>query len=606
MQCKRLLLPAIFISAAFLLAGFAQSTQAPSEEQPKAVASQPASQESLEMTSHEETVTFRSRVDLVLVPVVVRDAKGHTIGNLRKDDFRVYDEGKPQIVTYFSAVTPEARVSEAKTAKETGVAEPGAPTAVIPKRFLAYLVDDLHTPFEQIVWMRQAADKQLSKLRPEDRIALFTSSGRNTVTFTDSADEVRKALTRIAPQSGNLADHECPDLGAYWADMIESAGYNQNDPTAKEGVKLFMKCLENKKPARASPDGQTLIPSSKAAPDPDTLMEFRAYIERVLALYDKDASTSLTLLRDVVARMSMLPGVRSIVMVSPGFLVRNRQEQLARILDRAAQQNVIVNTLDPRGVDNVSFEMSNPGTAEMATAGSPMQFEFKKTEANVQAGVLEELADGTGGVFFHGSNDLEEGFSRITAAPEYSYLLGFSPHQLKQSVHNGEYRRLKVTVMGFNNSAVHARRAYFVYPTSVDPTESARKNVESVMFSSDQAQDIPMQLHTEFFKTTERDAKLSVAIRMSLTSLPLRKVDGRNRDDLLFYASIFDRNGNYVTGKARTIEMRLRDESLTLYASGINVGTDFILKSGSYLLRVVVSDTEGQLMSAVNKAVQIP
>ncbi len=93
---------------------------------------------------------------------------------------------------------------------------------------------------------------------------------------------------------------------------------------------------------------------------------------------------------------------------------------------------------------------------------------------------------------------------------------------------------------------------------------------------------------------------------MSLKSLPLRKVDGRNRDDLLVYTGIFDRNGNFVSGRARTVEMRLRDETLATYASSINVKTDYALKSGSYLLRVVVRDTEGQLMSAANKAVQIP
>ncbi len=45
--------------------------------------------------------------------------------------------------------------------------------------------------------------------------------------------------------------------------------------------------------------------------------------------------------------------------------------------------------------------------------------------------ILAELADGTGGTFFQNSNDLDAGFKRIAAAPEYIYMLGFSPQNLK-------------------------------------------------------------------------------------------------------------------------------------------------------------------------------
>jgi hypothetical protein len=52
----------------------------------------------------EPLTKFQSKVDLVLVPVVVRDARGHSIGNLRKDDFQLLDSGRPQIISSFSAV----------------------------------------------------------------------------------------------------------------------------------------------------------------------------------------------------------------------------------------------------------------------------------------------------------------------------------------------------------------------------------------------------------------------------------------------------------------------------------------------------------------------
>lgn len=45
---------------------------------------------------------FRSQVDEVMVPITVTDDKGRFITNLDASDFRIWDQGKEQKVTYFS------------------------------------------------------------------------------------------------------------------------------------------------------------------------------------------------------------------------------------------------------------------------------------------------------------------------------------------------------------------------------------------------------------------------------------------------------------------------------------------------------------------------
>ena len=86
-----------------------------------------------------------------------------------------------------------------------------------------------------------------------------------------------------------------------------------------------------------------------------------------------------------------------------------------------------------------------------------------------------------------------------------------------------------------------------------------------------------------------------------------RKADGRNRNDLTVASGLFDRNGNLVAGNQKVLEMRLRDETLaSRLGSGITVRTSFDVKPGSYLVRLVVRDAEGQLMAATNGAVEIP
>jgi hypothetical protein len=53
--------------------------------------------------------------------------------------------------------------------------------------------------------------------------------------------------------------------------------------------------------------------------------------------------------------------------------------------------------------------------------------------------------------------------------------------------------------------------------------------------------------------------------------------------------------------------MKLKDQSLeTVPESGITLKTNLDIASGSYIIRLVVRDSEGQLMSAKNSAVEIP
>ncbi|MGB8066019.1 MAG: VWA domain-containing protein [Candidatus Sulfotelmatobacter sp.] len=55
--------------------------------------------------------TFKSRTDLVLVPVVVRDSKGRHIRGLSKEAFGLKEKGKPQEITLFEEVQPDSSLS---------------------------------------------------------------------------------------------------------------------------------------------------------------------------------------------------------------------------------------------------------------------------------------------------------------------------------------------------------------------------------------------------------------------------------------------------------------------------------------------------------------
>ena len=62
-----------------------------------------------EVTTQEDTVVFKSKVTLILVPVVVRDKAGNAVGTLHQEDFQLFDKSRPQAITKFSVEKPSGK-----------------------------------------------------------------------------------------------------------------------------------------------------------------------------------------------------------------------------------------------------------------------------------------------------------------------------------------------------------------------------------------------------------------------------------------------------------------------------------------------------------------
>src|SRR5580658_9662437 len=95
-------------------------------------------------------VTFKAETDLVLVPVVVRDAQGNAVGNLHKEDFQLFDNRKPQVITKFALEDTAAQVAEDRSVSARGAEPAQAAPMAIPDHFVALLFDDLHMKIDDL------------------------------------------------------------------------------------------------------------------------------------------------------------------------------------------------------------------------------------------------------------------------------------------------------------------------------------------------------------------------------------------------------------------------------------------------------------------------
>lgn len=552
---------------------------------------QPASNTTAEVSTHDLPATFTSRVNLVLLRVVVRDAQGHAIGTFKKEDFRLLDRGKPQFISKFSVEkTGGAEVKGEPVVRDPTGEKPGElPLPQGPDRFVAYLFDDVHLEFGDLARVRDAASRQLvESLKGNGRAAIFTTSGLISHDFTDDLASLNETLLKIRPFTRMpRRGTDCPDLNFYMADLIQ----NRNDPMALQAViPETISCMHL----------DPTDPSSKTQAESMA----RGAASRLIGIGEMETKTALAVLKDVVRRVGAMPGQRSVILVSSGFLVPiGLRMDESDLMDRALRSNVIISALDARGL-YVIVPGGDASQSGYSGAVSNRKSQYETEGARVDADIMAELADGTGGRFVQNTNDLDAGLKRLSTPPEYYYLLAFSPQNLK---YDGSYHALKVSLPETKGFTLQARRGYYAPKHEVSDPERAKEEMQEALFSREEIKDIPIDLHTQFFKSSDVSAKLAVLAHVDIARMRFRKADGRNNDTLTILSGVFDRNGNMINAIQKSVEMRLKDQTLaTLLGRGLTVKTTYDVTPGTYVVRLVVRDSEGQTMAACNGAIEIP
>jgi VWFA-related protein len=542
-----------------------------------------------ELSSRDTAPTFKVRVNLVLVRVVVRDQQGKVVPNLSKEDFVLSDNRKPQIISTFSVETPASRAIPTTTSADPNTApDPEAAKAIaaaLPQRFVSVVFDDQHMTMQDALFVRTSAGRFFDSLAPSDRVGIYSTSGQFTQEFTDDHEVLRKFLVRIIPHSPTAGLHDCPDISYYQADLIQ----NKNDLQAL-GI-----AAEDTVQCAFNGDETQIAPARAMA---------QAMAGAVVGREDSSTEYALRHMEDVMRRLAAMPGQRIMVFVSPGFITSTLHLEFSDLVDRATKANIVINTIDARGLytPDMGDIAERPAKASYRTAGYRATYALQAQIA--QEDVLAELADGTGGTFFHNRNDVDEGLREAGAAPALTYLLGFSPQNMKL---DGSLHTLKVSFAHKANYKIQARHGYFAPRHVTDPAEAAKQEIQEALFSQDEIRDLPVDLHTQFFKTANYQARLAVLTHVDIKGVHFRKAEGRNRDDLTVATAIFDENGNYVTGGEKIVEMKLLDPTYDrLTRSGLNLKSSFDVKPGTYLVRQVVRDSEGSQLAARNGAVVIP
>lgn len=546
--------------------------------------------------------TIQVQRNIVLVRVVVRDSQGRLVPGLHQEDFKLLDNGRPQQITQFSSDTATSKtVAPPAVSPPLLAACPQAdnlppPAISLPHRYLALYFDDLNMKFDDVVYARDAAEKYLrANLGISERAAIFTASGTVTLDFTADFEKLHDGLAKLAPGSRVDPRLDCPQITDYEADRI--VNYEDVDAYALVFDEAVNRCQLPTDMGSPVSGGQ--VPTNMVTKDFMTRLARTAQ-----AQYEHQAMLSLNGLEQVIRRLSKMPGQRNLILISSGFMPMGRTYVTGQIIDRALRSQVVISSLDPRGLANVAPEGDASRAYMPAGRLGALMGSFARAREDAATAVLAQVAEGTGGEYFHDNNDLNAGFQKVAAPADAYYVLAFSPDKLK---YNGAFHKLKVELADKRDFSVQARKGYFAPKKRSDAGTETTDEIQSVAFSPDESVPLPMQLCVRVAQSDGANARLSVLTLLDVRSLQFRKEKGRNLNDLTFVTVIYDPDGHYVAGQEKKFQLQFSDATLAkIVETGVGVETSFDVKPGAYVVRELVRDSLGGQVSSRNRPVAVP
>lgn len=531
---------------------------------------------------------IRVQTNLVDIGVVVRDSNGHPIAGLKQEDFQVFDQGKPQAITHFVVESAPPPVVEAA---------PGAPKAAeaaplpafVPPRYVGFYFDDENMATSDLTFARQAAEGYIRKNMESTALGgIFTSSTTVTQSFTDDKKKLIDTLGQLRShqRSATFGAMSCPRITPYQAYQIVEF-FNSHSDAFDLAMAQAQTC-------------NCGDPASCAR-----LVETQA--ATVLSLSEQYAQESLGTLGDVLHYMEKMPGRRTLVMASSGFFGETNKVQKARekMIDTALHSGVVINTLDAKGLA-ADWLGGNPADGPPIIVG-PAQMgyadELASDERSYANDSMALLAEGTGGKFFHNSNDLEGGLREIASVAEVSYVLGFSPDAEKS---DGAYHTLKVRLPGKSDVSIAARPGYFApAKPKAAPILKLQKLNKEVM-ASDNLTELPIELSTQSGRLGSGEPALRVSVHVDVSKFPFKKENGRHVDRLIFITALLDNKGTFLAGVQEIMDMTMKDATLAkAKRDGFDAKFSLQAPTGTYKLREVVQEVVGGRLATISQAVEI-
>ncbi len=324
--------------------------------------------------------TFRAGTELVQVSVVAQDNAGKPVSDLRREDFRIFDNGIQQDIRLFLLQKPEA--------SRPALQSPGIFTnRLAANRTAAWSVllfdnlnvDPANSQFEHAARAQAKALKALREILPGDEIAIYALGCRFQVVreFTTDRDSILTQLRNFAAAAGGcMTAGDAPE---------HSVLEHQGDP----GYAQYLATRYNAPPTTAE-----FGPGQKA-PEP-TLTSVEAQHDMAAAAGKVLAAIGDAQISQLADHLAGIPGRKNLLWLTTAF--RLSPPNLRKLIDAG----VAIYPID--------------------ILGSTIAL---KSDKEARTASLAQFAAATGGKSYTDRDDLDAAIEDAMNDGRTSYILGF-------------------------------------------------------------------------------------------------------------------------------------------------------------------------------------
>ena len=516
---------------------------------------------------------IRINVNLVQVDALVTDAQGNLVENLKKEDFEIRQDGKPQVITNFSFIStrpgqPAAPAPPPARGKKP-VNNPGAPPPVPvrasqARRTFALVVDDLALAAENVSAVRSALEKFVNQeMQPGDLAAVIrTGSGMGALEqFTTDKRVLHLAINRIRYNA----------MGRVGISSFGGGGGGLNGLSAM-----------------AAADRRSNLNA--------------ASIQAIASVVNG--------LRELPGRKTVILFTEDLRIMSGGAIDPRAQDELKRLTDAAGRASVVISSIDPRGLQTLAVTAADHPRSAANAASIPMRRSIQMF--NSQDGMVL-LARATGGTFTHDQNDLPAAVHRVVEDSNGYYLIGYRPAASTFDPKTGQFRFHSIAVRvkrpGFAGS--HAHRVAWAIPMRRSGSGNLTPQAELMhaLMSPFGSGNLHVRMTALFANSAKLGSSINALLYIDAKDLQFEdQPDGTHKAVIEVLSATFTENEKVEDPSAKIYTITLKEDR---YQQALRSGFTYALhhlvkKPGGYQMRIAVRDSASLQIGSASQFIEVP
>jgi len=505
-------------------------------------------------------VVLKSTTRLVQISVVVQDRKGAPVADLKREDFQIRDNGKPQKITQFSVESNGKLPSAPAQLPPNLFTNELEQRAGTPSSVTIILLDSLNTKWEDQAYAKAQVVKFLQTIQPGDRVGIYTL-GRGLRVLHDFTTDSSKLLERLKHFSGE----NLPDLAA-------------SEPAVMDNESLAL--------------NNWLTGGGGGGVEADFYT-----VNRVIG--------TLRSLEFIANHLSRLPGRKNLIWVSGGFPLDIGFDSLEEIRNPAREQRTFSEDVDRtvRAVNNANLAIY-PVDARGLVTDQRFSAANQKIDLSPKLGMgpivknqetMRELASRTGGRAYYNTNDLKSAIRDAIGDSQLTYTIGYYP---ASETFDGKFHKLDVKLADRGGMNLRYRKGYFDEPEKPQDEKLRKAELRDAVFSPLDAS--ALGLIVQMAPDKPEKGRLTLAVKVDQRGISLQPTGDKwvGRLDLLFIQK--DEAGHQYGGQDDRLDLNLRRDNYDkLIKEGLVYRKTLTFDPKANQLRVIVRDGASGTMGSV-------